>query len=333
VNGVSVVIPTYNRSGLVTRAIDSALAQCRSGDEVIVVDDGSTDDTGQRLKSYAGRIVYHRIANGGVGKARNTGMDLAGNPYLAFLDSDDEWLPGKLELQRRLLDARPEVLFCFHDMRGVYPDGSVRPRLTRWYARRDFCDDFLSPRAPYSSIAALPEGTADFPVHIGDLYPEELHHSYVQIGTLMLRRTALLDGTVRAPESVSFTEDVEFIVRLAKRGRAAYLDLELELFHEHAGERLTDLDAYKAHELRLDYLARVWGSDAAFLEKHTGQYRLAVDRERLKGVRILLASGRACEAREELRRLSEPPVFYRLLSWVPAPLLALAARARRGQRR
>ncbi|MDD5305138.1 MAG: glycosyltransferase family 2 protein [Elusimicrobia bacterium] len=330
-DAVSVVIPTYNRAALVLRALESVLPQCRAGDEVIVVDDGSTDDTEDRLRALGGRIVYVKIPNGGAGRARNAGIDRAGNPLLAFLDSDDEWLPGKLELQRRFLDARPDVLFCFTDMRAAYPDGRVRRRLTRLYAGRDFSGDFLSPKAPYSSSAALPEGVADFPVHVGDLYPEELRHGYVQIGTLMLRRSAVADGALRLP-ALSFTEDAEFIARLAKAGPAAYLDLELEIFHEHGGARLTDIDSHEFIEARMRFLARVWGADAPFLEKHGASYRAALDDLRLLRVRVLLSEGRSREAREELARAGRAPLAYRALCLLPGSLVAFAARLRAGLR-
>ena len=112
---VSIVIPTYNRAHLVSRAVNSALQQCAPGDEVIVVDDGSTDSTGIVLAEFGERIRYIRKENGGAGAARNRGIREARNPLVAFLDSDDEWMPGKIELQRQFMQARPDVLFCFSD--------------------------------------------------------------------------------------------------------------------------------------------------------------------------------------------------------------------------
>src|SRR4051794_14485488 len=96
---VSVVIPTYNRAHLVPRAVASALANVIAGDEVIVVDDGSTDGTETALAPYRERI---RLVNGrhaGAGGARNLGVREARGDLVAFLDSDDEWMPGKLALQ------------------------------------------------------------------------------------------------------------------------------------------------------------------------------------------------------------------------------------------
>src|SRR5689334_2160139 len=96
---VSVVIPTYNRAELVGEAIDSVLGQSRPPLEVIVVDDGSTDDTADVVGRYGARVVYLRQPNCGPATARNVGVARARGDLIALLDSDDRWLPRKLELQ------------------------------------------------------------------------------------------------------------------------------------------------------------------------------------------------------------------------------------------
>lgn len=104
---VSAVIPTFNSAGLVTEAVDSALEQSVPPAEVIVVDDGSTDDTAERLAGYGSRIRYVRQTNGGVSAARNRGVAEARAEYVAFLDADDAWHPRKLERQLAAMSARP----------------------------------------------------------------------------------------------------------------------------------------------------------------------------------------------------------------------------------
>jgi glycosyltransferase involved in cell wall biosynthesis len=97
VKTVSVIIPTYNYGRFLREALDSALAQTYRPLEVIVVDDGSTDDTPQVLAAYGDRILVIRQNNLGVGAARNTGIAAARGEYLAFLDSDDIWKPQAIE--------------------------------------------------------------------------------------------------------------------------------------------------------------------------------------------------------------------------------------------
>lgn len=108
---VSVVIPTYNRLKVLLRAIDTALNQTYRNLEVIVVDDGSTDDTQTAVKAYGDRIRYIHQKNQGASAARNLGITAANGKYIAFLDSDDEWLPHKLEKQIALLENHPEYSF------------------------------------------------------------------------------------------------------------------------------------------------------------------------------------------------------------------------------
>lgn len=124
---ISVIIPAWNRAGELRHAIDSALAQTLPPLEIIVVDDGSTDETAEVLAQYGDRIRVLRQANQGVAAARNAGIAAARGDLLAFLDSDDVWLPRKLELQAALLEADPELglVHCGAEFegQGVQIDG------------------------------------------------------------------------------------------------------------------------------------------------------------------------------------------------------------------
>ena len=109
---VSVVIPTYNRAGFVKEAVESVLAQKVPAGEVIVVDDGSTDGTDRLLESFGDRIRYLPRARGGVSAARNLGIRNSRYEWIAFLDSDDLWLPLKLKLQIDFLASHPGIEIC-----------------------------------------------------------------------------------------------------------------------------------------------------------------------------------------------------------------------------
>ena len=131
---VSVVIPAYNAAWCVRKAIDSVLAQNFRDFELIVVDDGSTDDTASELASYGSSIRVISKPNGGMSSARNAGIAQAGGEFVAFLDADDWWLPSKLERQVALMRGRPELGFTSAAARVQDPDGRL---LNLWNCDRD----------------------------------------------------------------------------------------------------------------------------------------------------------------------------------------------------
>ncbi len=109
---ISAVIPTHNRSGLISRALRSVINQKRAPDEIIVVDDGSVDDTPRLIARDFPDVAYIRQENRGVAAARNRGIQESSGEWLAFLDSDDEWIPPKLERQIEALSSVPGTLLC-----------------------------------------------------------------------------------------------------------------------------------------------------------------------------------------------------------------------------
>ena len=112
-NSISVIIPAYNREAYLGEAIDSVLRQTHPVDEILVVDDGSTDRTAEIARGFA-RVTCLSQSNQGAGVARNTGLGAARGDLIAFLDSDDLWLPRKIELQLEVLRTQPgvDLVFC-----------------------------------------------------------------------------------------------------------------------------------------------------------------------------------------------------------------------------
>lgn len=116
---ISVVIPTYNRQELLIEAIGSVLAQTYQDFEIIVVDDGSTDNTEEKIQPYLSRVRYIKQRNQGVAAARNAGIRHAKGEYLCFLDSDDIWLPEKLSTQIAFADKHPQYGLIATEIQGI----------------------------------------------------------------------------------------------------------------------------------------------------------------------------------------------------------------------
>ena len=321
---ISVIIPTYNRARLIVRPVESALAAIAPGDEVIVVDDGSTDETEQVLQPYADRIRYIRAPHAGAGATRNRGVREARHPLVAFLDSDDAWEADKLTLQRAVMAAWPDVLFCFTDFAVRGKSGhEYHHYLANWHQDPRTWAEILGPGLPFSSIALLPAERADFRIHIGDLYPQALDHDYVATTTLVVRREAA-GAALHFAEDLPYAEDGECYARLAGAGLAAYLDCETAWQFGHDGPRLTQLDQYTQATARLTVLERVWGADPTFLTNYAERYHLAVAKEHRRRARWLIAEGRTREARAELALAGGGPLAYRLLATLPNGTISLA---------
>ena len=315
---VSVVIPTYNRAHLLPNALRSVLAATRQGDEVIVVDDGSTDDTERALAPWSERIQYIRVPNGGAGAARNHGVRLATKPLVAFLDSDDEWLPDKLELQRALMSARPDVLFCFSDFSMRDAAGIEHHRyLRKWPGVSDDVGEVVGEGILYSSIAPLPDGRADFPVHIGDLYLPLLESCLVATQSAMVRR---IEGgrDLHFGENIKLCEEWWCFAALARKGRAAYMDCETFRNVGHTGDRITATESeHRMLSDRLTMTTSLWGLDKEFLREHRSRYDAVLHALYLRRARWLLSRGRTAEARADLRNAGSPPLALRALSLFP----------------
>lgn len=125
---VSVIIPTYNRATWLMEAVASVLAQRYRPLQLIVVDDGSNDDTAQRLAPWRHRLLLLRQENRGVSAARNRGVAAAGGQLIAFLDSDDLWLPDKLACQVAFMQRQPAALICQTEERWIRNGVRVNPR-------------------------------------------------------------------------------------------------------------------------------------------------------------------------------------------------------------
>lgn len=246
---VSVVIPTYNRSDCLPRAIDSVLGQTYGDVEAIIVDDGSTDGTGEMLRERYGserRVRYHYQANTGISGARNAGLVRTTGAYVGFLDSDDEWLPWKLELQIACLAAHPELGMTWTDMFAIDPAGHIASEAYlrkmyhayRWYPTSE---GLFAKSVPLEALSPL--GRAVAPgrnFYYGDIRDQMLMGSLVHTSTVVLTRERA--ATIKAfREDLRYSgEDYEFHLRTCREGPVGYLDvssIRYQIGHADAASR------------------------------------------------------------------------------------------------
>ncbi|MDD5680055.1 MAG: glycosyltransferase [Candidatus Omnitrophica bacterium] len=181
---ISVIIPTYNRANYICNAIDSVLAQTYKDFEIIVVDDGSTDNTKEILRQYDDKIRYFYQDNRGVSVSRNKGMREANGEYVAFLDSDDIWMPNKLERQISYMDSNPDIGLTYS--------------FARYYSKDENYEK-IRPKSIAITIKDMIETDAVLPT-----------------STVMLRKKCL-DCVGFFDESMFGMEDFDFWFRVAER--------------------------------------------------------------------------------------------------------------------
>jgi glycosyltransferase involved in cell wall biosynthesis len=328
-----VVIPTYNRANLLPRAVESALRAIEPGDEVIVVDDGSTDATPEAVAPFRDQIRYVPTSHCGAGPARNLGIELAAGDLIAFLDSDDEWTGDKLRLQRPFMARCPDVLFSFSDF-ATRANGrdELHHSLATWRDDPRGFDEILGPGQAYSTIAPLPPGRDDFCVHVGDLHPELLDHDLVPTFTLVVNRAAA-GGALHFAEDLPTYEDLECHVRLAQVGRGAFLDCETARQWSHGGARLSGVDWDTWSGARITIVERHYRADRDFMAHHADLVEQSCTRQHLVRARRFVGVGDTRAARDELRRAGRAPISYRVLArlprWRPAWLRRVVRAVRR----
>ncbi len=314
---VSTIIPTYNRAHLVGRAIQSALAAGFDCDEIIVVDDGSTDNTADVLTRFGDRIRSIRISNSGAGAARNAGIREARGDLVAFLDSDDEWMPHKLDLQRRLMQACPDLLYSFSEFSSTDENGCVcHSNVVNWSGDARLWSERLGEGTLLSNVIDIPDGIADCEFYTGSMYELELRSNYIFTSTLVVRREM-------AGESLSFAEDLPLYEDwycfglLARKGRAAFIDCETARQNAGAASRLTHANTLKMSQARVAVIERVWGCDEEFLNANSKIYVQVLSQHRLDLVKNLILARRYDIARNELGKLDESPASIRRLLSLP----------------
>ncbi|WP_288378461.1 glycosyltransferase family A protein [uncultured Massilia sp.] len=291
----SVIIPNYNNAGTLARALDSALSQTWPAHEIIVVDDGSVDDSRAVAASYGDRIVYLYQPNAGVSAARNAGVRHASGDWLAFLDADDTFAPERLAAHADWIRRDPDLDFLLSDQDFRAPDGSFLHR----------------------SIDATPFGRALLERHRGqveivlgeDDFGPLIGYGFVEIRTLSLPRHTFerLGGF---PLGKKIGEDVHLMVRLCAASRRVGV----------VTQSLADYYLYPANAIRKD-VAGAQRASVSLFEELLGELAGASPgvragmREKLRQARLNMAYMHLRQGRRRAAVDSVLPLLRPLPRW------------------
>jgi glycosyltransferase involved in cell wall biosynthesis len=267
---VSVVIPAYNAAPWIAETIDSVLAQTFSDFEVIVVDDGSTDETPNIVSSYEDSIRYLRKRNGGSASARNAGIRAAQGAYIAFVDADDLWMPQKLELQMDLLSN--DI-----DLAWVYSDAFVVEEKS---------DNVLYRAGEHVSL------------HAGDILRPLVLHDFIPSPTPIVKREVFAVAGY-FDESLRRSEDWDMWLRIAAELRASFVDQPLAKYRRHSLGKTGTIDLEYTFQSRMLIIEKALAQNPKRLSGLRDQAIANV----YSGVgRLMLKRGASVNARAMFRR-------------------------------
>jgi len=247
----SIIIPTYNRANLVKEAVESVLAQSFTDFELIVIDDGSTDNTRESLAPYLDSLRYIYQENRGVSAARNLGISVARGRYIAFLDSDDLWLKDKLLMQVDFMEQNPEAQICYTEEIWYRNGRRVNPKLKHrkysgWIFERSLALCIISPSSVLlrkellDRVGGFDEGlpacedydlwlriTKDYPVYLIDRplivkrngHPGQLSQKYWGLDRFRVRSLEkLLRERLTPQQRAGVIEQLVFRTKILARG-------------------------------------------------------------------------------------------------------------------
>jgi len=329
---VSVIIPTYNRASLIGAAIQSVLDQTFKSVEIIVVDDGSTDDTQRALEPYAGKIVSLITKNKGPAHARNVGMKAASGKYIAFLDSDDMYLPHKLELEVEFMERNPGIGMVSTNMSAMRGSQIVEEYHLHTYHGAFFNDYGFTLEDTYPIRGAFEFHGKSIPSYAGNIFKYMLHWPALISNTVLFPRD-ILQLVGYQNEAYRVGEDYDHMVRICKHVLVACLDIPTYVYRYNE-DQLTMLGSSwstkrQAAWIRiLETFIQVALDHGEADPSHYSQYKAwlgpLLSRKYLELGRKLIGHGDSKKARECFSKAydydpSDEAFFHKLLGDVDEP--------------
>jgi len=230
---VSIIIPTYNCERHILESVESSLVQSYPNLEIIVIDDGSTDNTEQILKPYFDRIKYIRKTNSGLAGARNVGIGIANGEYLAWLDSDDIAHPDRILIQAAYFSSHPDVVLVSSDFTAFDRSGLLEDyHLDKYYGLLKEAGGIkkIYPEqekfAVRSGLGAEKPVLGEFDVVKGDMHHTLFFGNIIHPPTVMIRKSACLTAG-EMDETVPTAEDWDYFYAISKQGKIACIDYPL----------------------------------------------------------------------------------------------------------
>jgi len=302
---VSAVIPAYNAADFIQDAIGSVDSQTVSVKEIIVVDDGSTDNTEEVVHGRYPAVRYLKQANKGPAAARNRGVALAKSTWIAFLDADDKWVPEKLAEQIETLKQYPSVALVASDMAQTDRDFQItEPSVQARHGLKNF----------FTKLAGRPVDAA---------LARLMKINFIPTGTVLARRDVILEAG-GFPEDIRYGEDLALWAKVAARHPTSCLPQVHMLRRQHGDNATQSTEPLLRDLVSVSENVRQWGS--ATLAEQGSDADALVARAWADLGYCQFNEKRPVEALEAFRKslaakFNRRALFYNALCRLPAPLV------------
>jgi len=335
---VSVIIPSYNRARYLEASIDSVLSQTFTDIELIVIDDGSTDNTKEVVQQYGNKVIYEYIPNSGVAGARNHGMKMARGEYIAYLDSDDLYYPNKVELQVSFLDKFKDAGMVYTEFSGFDDKNFSEYRHLKKYHKSAYLtgalsyEDIFRERFPVSTFNSNPDYASELG-YIGEIFENYLYNTIIFTNSMMYRKSVQDEIGLQNPD-FGFFHDLEYALRICKHYPVGFIDIPTYKLRYHATQ-ISTLDRKNATETAAKLQSDLLKVTEYYGKKDTNyynKYRKKVDRQlarlaRSVAIPLMDYCGNDNKARNYLdmcKSYGHPEYFLWTLTYLPHLLRRVA---------
>ncbi len=276
---ISVIIPTYNNEKFIAETIESVLSQTYKDYEIIVIDDGSTDNTCEILLPYMDKIRYHYKKNGGIASATNAGIKLSKAKYVAFLDHDDLWVPDKLKTQIECFNKNPKIGLAYSKYSTFKNGKTLRKK----------------PRKGYT----------------GWIFSELISKSFILTSTVMVK-TECLDVVGNFDEFFTLAVADELFLRIAMNYQCFFIDKELTKYRIHDRNASRNVITYdkelvEVYKKFYDNNYNLSKKDKKLLKKRIARYSLKV-------AKVLCRQGQLEESKKYQKEAHNYLPFYKRIT-------------------
>ncbi|CAN5324561.1 hypothetical protein BH11PSE11_BH11PSE11_28950 [soil metagenome] len=272
---VSVVIPAYNAAATLAEALHSVLAQTVPPLEIIVINDGSTDDTAQVLRQFGAKVKSREQKNGGLAAARHAGIAMAQGELIALFDADDICEPDRLALQQAFMEAFPELLLSSSAFSAFNDKGPLNEEFAQSYyaAFKRYprgLDDIYAIREELRIAAGLSSRTR-ITTYRGPVYEKLVLGNFIHPPTVMFRRR-VLDSVGNYDPAIGPMCDWDWIMQVAKKGDFGYIAHALLRYRVSATQRSAERYRFRRSVGNIDILNRVRERDPEVYRRYKKQF-------------------------------------------------------------